>query len=101
MNERRIRLEHGCEAIWATPEQVKEVEDWRGLSPFGYERRWQEIAFPEIAGLVREAIASQPNNPVDYICEAFELKRRAEKTLATFQTWVSDSQQETQNLADA
>lgn len=79
---------------WATPEDVQKIHNWRGLSPFGYERRWQEIAFPEIASLVSEAIAQRPNDPVDYICEAFELKRRAEKTLEIFASWVNSAQQD-------
>jgi very-short-patch-repair endonuclease len=73
---------------WLSPDDVVEELPWRGLSPFGYEREWSEIAFPEAIGLAREAIARQPRDPVDYIFEVFELKRRHMKTVETFQSWV-------------
>ena len=79
----------GETVCWATPDEVIEVQEWRGIEPFGYERRWSEIASPEIRGLAREAISRRPNDPVDYICEAFNLKRRTETTLKTFEGWIA------------
>ncbi len=75
-------------AYWLSPDGVVDVLPWRGLSPFGYERVWSEIAFPEALGLAREAIERQPHDPVDYICSVFELKRRYAKTVEVFKTWV-------------
>lgn len=84
-----IHNSEGQEPVyWLSPNDVVDVLPWRGLSPFGYEREWSEIAFPEALGLAREAIERQPRNPVDYICSLFELKRRHAKTLKTFQSWV-------------
>jgi len=73
---------------WLSPDDIVDVLPWRGLSPFGYERDWGEVAFPEAIGLAREAIERQPFDPVDYICSTFELKRRHTNTLKTFQHWV-------------
>lgn len=74
---------------WLSPDDVVDLLPWRGLSPFGYERDWSEIAFPEALGLAREAIEYQPQDPVDYICRMFELKRRHPKTLEIFRSWVA------------
>ncbi|MAT92708.1 MAG: hypothetical protein CME59_08910 [Halioglobus sp.] len=41
---------------WVSPDDVVEVIPWRGLSPFGYERDWSEIAKPEAIGLALEAV---------------------------------------------
>jgi len=73
---------------WLLPEDVVNVFPWRGLSPFGYDRDWSEIARPEAIGLAREAVERQPSDPVDYICRTFDLKRRYPKTLEAFQAWV-------------
>ena len=84
-----IYLPKGYEPVyWLSPDDVVDVLAWRGLSPFGYERVWSEIAYPEAIGLAREAIDQQPLDPVDYMCNAFELKRRYSKTLEIFQNWV-------------
>lgn len=79
----------GYEAVyWLSPEDVVDVFPWRGLSPFGYERDWSEIAFPEALGLAQEAIQRQPEDPVDYVCKVFDLKRRHPKTLEIFKAWI-------------
>lgn len=84
-----IHRSEGHEPVyWLSPEDVANVFPWRGLSPFGYERDWSEIARPEAIGLAREALERQPSDPVDYICRAFDLKRRYPKTLESFQAWV-------------
>ena len=74
---------------WVSPELVADIVPWRGLSPFGYDRTWSEIAYPEAVGLAKEAIRRQPSDPVDYICETFGLKRRVATTLGVFQGWVT------------
>ena len=76
---------------WVSPDYVQNVIDWRGISPFGYERDWQEIAHPEAIGLARQAIERQPADPVDYICKELQLRRRHPKTLAEFESWVADA----------
>lgn len=53
-----------------------------------YERDWNDIPYPEAKGLARLALNTSPNDPVDYICNFFKLKRRHEKTLEQFQSWV-------------
>jgi len=77
---------------WATPEEVKRVQPWRGIDPFGYNRKWSEIAHPEALGLATEALSLRPRDPVDYICEAFDLQRRRETTLGVFKSWVLAAQ---------
>ncbi|HIE85199.1 MAG TPA: DUF559 domain-containing protein [Dehalococcoidia bacterium] len=73
---------------WLSPDDIADVLPWRGLSPFGYERDWSEVAYPEAIGLAREAVERKPSDPVDYICSTFELRRRHTNTLKTFQSWV-------------
>jgi very-short-patch-repair endonuclease len=84
-----IHRPEGYEPVyWLSTDDIVDIQAWRGLSPFGYERDWSEIAYPEAIGLAREAIERQPMDPVDYICNAFELKRRYAKTVDIFQSWV-------------
>jgi very-short-patch-repair endonuclease len=73
---------------WLSPKDITKVLSWRGLSPFGYDRDWKEIALPEAIGLALEAVKCAPANPVDYICNTFGLKRRHSTTLEVFQSWV-------------
>jgi very-short-patch-repair endonuclease len=73
---------------WLSPKDITKVLSWRGLSPFGYDRDWKEIALPEAIGLALEAVKYAPANPVDYICNTFGLKRRHSTTLEVFQSWV-------------
>jgi hypothetical protein len=75
--------------VWASPEDVVEEIEWRGVDAFGYPRAWNELAYQEALGLARHALEVAPNNPVDYMCEVFDLKRRHEKTLGIFNDWVS------------
>lgn len=84
-----IHRPEGYEPVyWLSTGDIVDIQPWRGLSPFGYERNWSEIAYPEAIGLAREAIERQPMDPVDYICNTFELKRRHTKTLEIFHNWV-------------
>ena len=88
-----LRLDGHDPVYWLAPNQIVTVTEWRGLAPFGYERTWREIAYPEALGLALEALKRQPSDPVDYICNCFELKRRASSTIATFQEWLRGAQQ--------
>jgi len=63
---------------------------WRGLDPWGDEREWTEVPHPEAKGLARLALEKSPQDPVDYICNVFKLKRRHDKTLEQFQSWVDE-----------
>ena len=85
----KLKAKDGNIVYWSSPEQVSEVVGWRGLSPFGYDRLWSEIAFPEALGLAQEAVQSNPADPVDYICNVFNIKRRSPKTLNIFKSWVA------------
>ena len=84
-----VHRAEGREPIyWLSPDDVVDVINWRGLSPFGDDRDWKEIAFPETLGLAREAIEKNPQDPVGYIVDVFKLKRRNAATLEVFQGWV-------------
>jgi very-short-patch-repair endonuclease len=76
--------------VWSRPEDVVNEIKWRGIAVFGDERDWSEIPYPEAKGLARLAIQQSPNAPADFICNIFKLKRRHEKTLAEFQSWIDD-----------
>jgi len=80
--------------VWSRPEDVVDEIPWRGLDVFGDEREWSDIAYPEARGLARLALQKSSNDPVGFICETFNLKRRHEKTLAEFQSWVDDIESE-------
>ena len=76
--------------VWSRPEDVVCEIQWRGIYAFGDEREWSEIPYPEAKGLARFALQQSPHMPVELICDIFKLKRRHEKTLAEFQSWVDD-----------
>ena len=76
--------------VWSSPEEIVDEIPWRGLAPWGEDRDWNEIAYPEAKGLARLALQKSPDDPVTYMCNAFNLKRRYEKTLAQFQSWVDE-----------
>lgn len=74
--------------IWLSPKDVKNVIEWRGVEAFGYEREWSELPYPETIGLGQYALKKSPQGTGDYICNLFDLKRRHEKTLTIFKSWV-------------
>ena len=59
---------------------------------WGYERDWKEIAHPEALGLALHATRKRPSNPIDFICDEFDLSRRHESTLAVFASWIKDAE---------
>jgi len=77
--------------LWRSPDDVVDVISWRGIAPFGSNRDWKEIPYPEAIGLAIKALLESPRDPVNYICEEFQLKRRHPATLAIFQTWVDSA----------
>lgn len=78
----------GEEVVWLAPDDISDVIAWRGVDAFGYERDWSEIPYPEAIGLAQHALKQHPSDPVDFICRTFDLKRRREKTIAIFQSWI-------------
>lgn len=76
--------------VWLSPEDVTTEICWRGLSPWGSDRDWREIPFQEAISLARTALEKSPNGPVNYICEAFEMKKRHPSTLEVFESWVKE-----------
>jgi len=81
---------NGQLVIWPSADSVRDEIPWRGVDAFDGERKWNEIAYPEALGLAREALDRAPSEPILYICDAFNLQRRYDTTLAEFQTWVDD-----------
>ena len=84
----KLKAKDGTVVYWPARRKFRKLLLGVGLSPFGYDRLWSEIAFPEALGLAEEALSNNPNDPVDYICEVFKLKRRSPKTLNIFKSWV-------------
>ncbi len=74
--------------VWLCPEDVVDEIPWRGHQAWGEKREWSDIPYPEIKSLVRLALKHSPSDPVSYIFDVFKLKRRHEKTLEQFQSWV-------------
>lgn len=83
------RIEGQKTVVWASPDDIQPEIPWRGLEAFGPERNWSDVPYPEALGLARQAIASQPQDPVDYLCNEFKLKRRHDTTLKRFGEWIS------------
>ncbi|MFK3976464.1 DUF4011 domain-containing protein [Shewanella vesiculosa] len=84
-----VEIEGWEHTLWASPELISAEVNWRGCNAFGYPRLWSEISYQEAMGLVRIALQKAPNDPVDFICSEFKLKRRHEKTVKTFQGWIA------------
>ena len=74
--------------IWLSPANVVDEIPWRGLAPWGESRDWRELPFPESRGLARLALEKAPDDPVSYICDVFELKKRHPSTLDEFKRWI-------------
>ncbi|PUA26968.1 MAG: hypothetical protein B0W54_20750 [Cellvibrio sp. 79] len=75
--------------VWLSPKDVVAEIPWRGVEAFGYSRLWSEVSHHEALGLARYALAKAPHDPVSFICDEFDLKRRHEKTLEIFSKWIS------------
>lgn len=75
--------------VWLMPADIVDEIPWRGVDAFGYSRLWTEIPYQEALGLARYALDKAPKDPVSFICDEFNLKRRHEKTLAVFSEWVA------------
>jgi len=74
--------------LWLSPEDRLNLIEWRGVDAFGYERKWNELAYEEALGLAKFAVSKSPDSPVDVMCDELRLKRRHETTLAKFEEWL-------------
>ena len=79
--------------LWLSPEDRVSLIEWRGIDAFGYERKWNELAYEEALGLAKFAVTKNPDSPVDVMCDELRLKRRHETTLASFLSWVEKFQE--------
>lgn len=80
--------------VWKSPEDIADEIPWRGVEPFGYERDWKELPYPEAIGLAKQALLNASQDPVNYICNEFKLKRRHSTTIDEFQSWVDSARME-------
>lgn len=74
--------------VWLCPDDIVDEISWRGVDAFGYSRLWSEIPYHETLGLARYALEKAPHDPVTYMCDEFDLKRRHETTLSVFSEWI-------------
>ncbi len=77
--------------VWLSPDDVCDEIPWRGLYAFGLERDWKELCYQEKVGITRAALASQPEDPVDWIFNEFKITRRHTSTAEVFQTWIDET----------
>ncbi|SEL12476.1 Protein of unknown function [Colwellia chukchiensis] len=78
--------------VWLSPDECKDIIEWRGVDAFGTPREWNSISLPERLGLAQRALAEAPDDPVDFIFNEFRLSRRTKATTEKFESWVSDIQ---------
>jgi len=77
------------QTLWATPAQITDLIEWRGLSPFGVERKWKDLAHEEQLGFAKAALENAPSAPVDWMFKELKLSRRHEATVLEFQQWIA------------
>lgn len=76
--------------VWLSPDDCKDLIEWRGVDAFGTPREWNSIALPERLGLAKKALTESPNDPVDFIFNEFRLSRRTKATTDKFNAWIHD-----------
>jgi hypothetical protein len=74
--------------VWAEPDQVTDLIEWRGVSPFGEQRYWKEIAYQEQLGLAKAALINSPLDPIEWMFCELKLSRRRERTADEFRQWI-------------
>lgn len=74
--------------VWLCPEDVCDEIPWRGLNAFGVERDWKELCYQEQIGIARAALENQPDTPVDWLFNEFQINRRHSSTEAEFKEWM-------------
>jgi very-short-patch-repair endonuclease len=77
--------------VWYSPKDIAEEIPWRGIAPWGQNRDWRQIPFPEAIGLAKAALEKAPDDPVNFICDVFELKKRHPGTLDEFHSWIKSA----------
>jgi len=79
--------------VWAEPDQVTDLIEWRGVSPFGEKRYWKEIAYQEQLGLAKAALINSPLDPIEWMFCELKLSRRRERTADEFRQWIDTTKQ--------
>jgi very-short-patch-repair endonuclease len=74
--------------VWLSPDDVCDEIFWRGLFAFGVERDWKDLCHQEQIGFTRAALQARPDDPVEWMFEALEMRRRHEATTQEFRQWV-------------
>lgn len=86
--------------LWLSPEDRVNLIEWRGVDAFGYERKWNELAYEEALGLAKYAVVKSPDSPVDVMCDELRLKRRYETTLSQFNLWIGELAERSEKSAE-
>jgi len=76
--------------VWLSADEIQEIIEWRGANAFGIPREWNSITYPERLGIVKAAIETSPDEPVDYIFKEFSLNRRTKSTTKKFESWIDE-----------
>ncbi len=74
--------------VWRNKPDIVDEIPWRGRFAFGVERQWSDIPYPEALGLARLALEMNSTDPISYIINEFEIKRKHETTIQIFQSWI-------------
>ena len=74
--------------LWHSPDDVVEEIQWRGLNAFGTPRHWKEIAYQEALGLARHALEQEPEDPLGFMFNELDIKRRHASTVSAFGAWL-------------
>ncbi|MAI37065.1 MAG: hypothetical protein CL599_05805 [Alteromonas sp.] len=82
--------------VWLSPEDRVDLIEWRGVDAFGFERKWNELAYEEALGLAKFAVARSSDSPVDVMCDELKLKRRYETTLSQFNRWIVELKEQSE-----
>ncbi len=84
------RNEDYSPTLWISPDRIVDLIDWRGIEPFGFERKWSELAYEEALGLAKFALKKDADSAVDIMCEELGIKRRHETTVKQFNLWIEE-----------
>jgi hypothetical protein len=74
--------------VWRDKTDISDVIPWRGARAFGDLRQFRDLPYEEQIGLAQEAKTSNNSDPVDWMFEVFEIKRRHENTAEIFKRWI-------------
>lgn len=87
--------------VWLSPDDVCDEIPWRGYQAFGVERFWSDLCYQEQIGFARAAVKAQPNDPIDWMFNEFQMYRRSSSTVLEFERWLKrvDSQSPTISIS--